>query len=84
MIVLRKGGTPCFAEMSVDLHLILLELLKAMGQPCSPYDKKDTDPDMMSGVREGELVSPSPLLIQICTDCTFSFSAQVPETACRS
>lgn len=48
MIVLHKGGTPCFAVTSVDLHLILLELLKAMGQPCSPSDKNDTDPDMMS------------------------------------
>lgn len=54
--------------MSVDLRLILLGLLKAMGQPCSPSDKKETDPDLISGVREGELACLSPLPTQICAD----------------
>lgn len=36
-----------------------------MGQPCSSSDKKETDPDLISGAREREL----------------SFPAYVPQTA---
>ena len=64
MIVLSKGGTPHFAVMSVGLCLILLVSLKAVGQPCSPSDEKETGPDLISGVREGELVCPSPMPTQ--------------------
>lgn len=67
MIVLSKGGTPRFAVLAVDLHLIWLGLQRATGQPCSPAGKKETDPDVISGVREGEVCS-SLLPAQMCAD----------------